>query len=167
MRVNTQVNREKLLGDKPLHVVILRAVIIAAVTCGIVALACVTVVLITCADCTLSGLTWEVIFPFFGLTAGLFSIILFVVGLSLCFVGLARVFGNWFPMIGNTTDQMRLAPWWVRWNRNNVLFYPVYLNEKGMQARKRLLTGFLLFLSGLLLSAPAIIFMESDGFQSL
>jgi hypothetical protein len=108
-----------------------------------------------CVDCEFSPRI------FLTMAAGGVSLLLFVVGLGLSFVGLIRLLVYTLKAGANPNDMISEAPYWVRWNRNNLLFCPKYLNEHGLDARRKAFNGLLLFATGVALAIPAILVTET------
>jgi hypothetical protein len=108
-----------------------------------------------CANCEFSPRLFLTMF------ASGISVVLFVVGWGLGAIGIVRLFANTFKVAANPNATIGEAPYWIRRNRNNLLFCPQYLNERGLEARRKAFNSFLLFALGVALAIPAILVAET------
>ncbi|MEM1439870.1 MAG: hypothetical protein AAF545_14105 [Pseudomonadota bacterium] len=88
------------------------------------------------------------------------ALVLFALGIGLLFVGSLLVLYYTLSMATSPNEKIDRAPFWIRWNRNNLVFTPEYLSEAGLGARRQVIRGALMLAAGIALAFPSALFLD-------
>ena len=97
----------------------------------------------------------------FGFVASfVFAISLSVIGFFFLVTGLVSLIANAFAMTLHVNATFDNAPWWLRFNRFNLIARPSYLTETGLDTRRKVGIALVRIMFGFALCVPAIIFQQ-------